>query len=93
MRKNNFKNASPLFRNTIELIAPIQISRKNAFFQEIEKLRTTASDPKCSAGDRMETENQIRVLQTTLLNQTVKQHNEQVIKDKKGNQFLSLLLF
>ena len=41
----------------------------------------------------METENQIRVLQTTLLNQTVKQHNEQVIKDKKGNQFLSFLLF
>ena len=35
----------------------------------------------------METENQIRVLHTTLLNQTVKQHNEQVIKDKKGNQF------
>ena len=41
----------------------------------------------------METENQIRVLQTTLLNQTVKQHNEQVIKDKKGNPFESLLLF
>ena len=40
----------------------------------------------------METENQIRVLQTTLLNQTVKQHNEQV-KDKKGNPFESLLLF
>ena len=33
----------------------------------------------------METENLIRVLQLILLNQTVKQHNEQVIKDKKCN--------
>ena len=41
----------------------------------------------------METENQIRVLQTTLLNQTVKQHNEQVIKDKKVINFYLYCFF
>ena len=61
--------------------------KKEALFQEIQRLKETTLNPVSTRGEVEEANERIKVLQTTLLNQAVKKHNDQVIREKKGEFF------
>ena len=61
--------------------------KKEALFQEIQRLKETTFNPVSTRGEVEEANERIKVLQTTLLNQAVKKHNDQVIREKKSEFF------
>ena len=63
------------------------MSQKRRTFQEIQRLKETTLNPVSTRGEVEEANERIKVLQTTLLNQAVKKHNDQVIREKKGEFF------
>ena len=61
--------------------------KKEALFQEIQRLKETTFNPVSMRGEIEEANERLKVLQTTLLNQAVKKHNDQIIREKKGVYF------
>ena len=58
--------------------------QNDALFKEIERLKQTIYNPVSTSTETDDANDRIKVLQTTLLNQAVKKHNDHVIKDRKG---------